>query len=168
MVAWTTPITWANLDPITETKLNQQLRDNMLWLKSPAKGMVTIRNVANVTVTSTSFVAVDDAQFTIDADFTGGDISLEFNGTLSPQTVQAYFDVLIDGTTFASSMTATALTNGLWSAYATGTDITFNFHHRITGLAAGTHNFKLRARVASGSVILRMLNTVTQFMAIER
>jgi hypothetical protein len=75
-MAWTTPRTWATLEQVTATYLNQQLRDNMDYLFDRPRSIVTVRNGTNINVVSTSFAALDDNQFTLELETSGGDVTV--------------------------------------------------------------------------------------------
>lgn len=170
MVTWVAPRTWATLEQITATLLNQELRDQLLFLKTPPKSLVTIRNGTTLTTTSTTIVAVDDAQFTLQLVTFGGDIEIWFLGSiLNASGSTARFDVLMDGTTYLSSLTGTNLSGGLVNfGILAGGGMNASFRVTITGQAAGSHDFKLRYWTSAGTLSLVMTNAVVQFGAIER
>lgn len=166
-MAWTTPRTWATLEQITATYLNEQLRDNLEYLYNRPHSFVTIRNGTNVNITSTSFAALDDGQFTLELTTTGGDIEIWLTGTFEHGSggVAVMFDVLMDNTTYLSSMTGTPLTNGLAAFFApnVGYDTITSLRYTISGITADTHNFKLRVRTTSGTGVWLAANYCTQF-----
>lgn len=65
-MAWTAPKTWAG-DLLTSSDFNTHIRDNLLWLKAPTSGRVTLANA--ITTTSTSW-----------ADATGLSVTMTTNG----------------------------------------------------------------------------------------
>lgn len=169
MVTWVTPRTWVTLDQITATRLNSELRDQLSFLKTPPRSVVTIRNATNITTASTSVTQVDDAQFTLQLTTFGGDVRVWFLGQiLNASASVARLDVLMDGTTYLSSGTGTPLTSGmLQMTIAAGFGNNGAFTFLVQNLPAGTHDFKLRWWVSAGTLTLVMAQQAVQFGAIE-
>lgn len=163
-MSWTTPITWAIRDAITMAKLNSQLRDNLSYLFARPSSKVTILGTGtNLTTTSTTMVAVDDAQFTLTLTIaTGEDVELWINGVTggSATNINAIMDVIIDDTNFVSSGNTSDLAFGLWYTGHPASPLLTGLRGRIlvSGLAAGTHTFKLRWKVSSAGTITLYLN----------
>jgi hypothetical protein len=81
---------------------------------------------------------------------------------------QIMFDVLVDGATYISSNTGTALTNGIGAQHVTNAyDNNIHFSVLHEGLAAGVHNFKLRLRTAAGQITWLASGYLTQFRVVE-
>lgn len=154
-MAWTTPITWSIRDAITMVKLNAQLRDNLNFLHARPSSVVTVNGGgSNLTTTSLTMVAVDDAQFTLTLAVNSGEnVDLWINGVMggSAANINNMVDVIVDDTNYISSGSGTPLAFGLWYNGA-ATSATINgIVGRVTlgGLSAGTHTFKLRWMVSS-------------------
>jgi hypothetical protein len=100
-MAWTTPMTWAQA-LVTEDDLNEQIRDNLLFLFDPTEDHNTGDKGSNYTTTSTSFAAVDtaggdDLRLVITPQ--GEDLEIEFDCSIahSAANSRVYFNFYIDG-----------------------------------------------------------------------
>ncbi len=175
-MTWFDPRTWVVREGITATKLNE-ISEDLRALKNPPKSVVTIGGGgANLTTASATFVAVDDAQFLLSIDKSEAESDLEVVMTAAAQhsltTGHVHFDVLIDGTTWASSMTGTPATNGLWTHRAiqgaTPSGVpTAPF--KIPGLAAGVHTLSLRWKLTTaGTATLVLAGYAFQYYVTER
>lgn len=62
-MAWTTPQTWSVLEQLTAAKMNEQLRDNMDYLKTAVDNTFTYNEdrTGSITTTSTTYVDIDCA-----------------------------------------------------------------------------------------------------------
>lgn len=174
-MAWTTPITWAIRDAITMVKLNAHLRDNMNYLFARNKHVLTIISGSDLTTTSTTYGAVDDAQFTLTLDVTDG-AELEFNllGNYAHSVLNGTvnFDIIMDDVTYLSNMTATPITHGIWrgraQAAAAISQLGGNPFY-VSNIAAGVHTFKLRWKVTTAGTGTLYLNSyMCQFGVHER
>lgn len=162
-MAWVTPRTWVAREGITATKLNEISENLNLLFLTPRSIVTQFGGGTNLTSTNTSFVAVDNAQFTVSIDVpAGADVICWFNGAAqhSLTTGSAIFDVLIDGTTYVSSNTGTPATTGCFpqrsiqgasAAYVGGNLV-------ISGLSAGVHTFQLYWKVITAGTITLFLN----------
>lgn len=109
-MAWNTPKTWSTGNLVTATEFNQQLRDNLLYLKSPPKtiflGMTTSQ------ITSTSFVPLHETQNIITT--TGGSVlftafgHIYKNGTTQNK---AFINLEVDGNLVTGS--SEGIVNGM-------------------------------------------------------
>ena len=172
---WTTPREWTTNDPVTKEKLNA-ISDDLSYLLAPSRGLVTVRGTgANQTTASTTLSDLDLSTFGLSVELTGvRDIKVKFQGLMSNATLAAVtvFDVFMDNTTYLSSLTATALTNGIWSAtqYVAAHIIPVRFEVLIPAgvLAAGVHTFQPRWRVTAGTTTFyEAANTFSQFVVGE-
>src|SRR5688572_3120208 len=99
---WTAPRTWANEELVTATMLNEQLRNNLEWLKDTPASVYTSSAAGDYSTTSTAWVDVA-AAFSRTLTTEGGDVLIAFTGTVqlySAQTgsyIDVYFDIEIDG-----------------------------------------------------------------------
>lgn len=172
-MAWTNPKTWATGEALTASDLNLHLRDNLLYLFNRPIVIAELRNAANITISSSTMVAVDDNFYNLDLEVNSGRAKISLIGGTVVQTsgAHAIFDLLIDNTTYLSSNTGTPDTNGSQYIGSDTTGAAFplsSFQFIVTGLSAGSHNFKLRFRSSSGANITFVrANTRVVFMAEE-
>lgn len=172
---YTTPADVATGDTLTQTLINNSIMENIRSLYARPSATATVRGAStNITSTSTTITAVDDAQFTLTLVTTGAALQLAFSGYISHSVANTavLFDILIDDTNWASSLTNTAVTNNLWSPrpVTAATIVNVELAHVLPAgaLAAGTHTFKLRWRAgAAGTITLATNGYVTQFRARE-
>lgn len=165
-VTWTTPRTWIIEEPINVSKLNTELSGNMNYLYNRPATYVTIKgDGTNLTNALTTFSALDDAQFTLNLTTTSGRVEFILNAMVSRSAAGILeWDVLIDDSTYASSGTATPVTNGLGGLQVTTTVDQLNGRFRIDGLTPGLHTFKLRVRnSAAGTATVYLSGYFCQF-----
>jgi hypothetical protein len=160
---WTAPRTWTTGDLVAAGDLNTHLRDNQEWLKTPPfveKKQVNIP--ASYTTTSTTLVDIDATNLSLTLATTGGNVLVGFIGyvSASPATPAVILQLVVNGT---------AVTGDYFTARAANApDTALNFTYLHTGLAAGTHTFKMQWRVsAAGTASLFRNNTIVQFWARE-
>lgn len=171
-MAYTDPKVFVTGEPLLAADLNE-ISDNVRYLFSPNRAIVTNRNITNVTVTGTSWAAVSG--FRLSLDVTSGrwlEIGLHIaSAAFDTITRQCQFDIFIDDTNYLSSLTTTPLTNGLYavSSSAAATEATpVSFHVLWQAPAAGYHTLELRARLnGTGNCALALANTLSQFYARE-
>lgn len=142
---WTAPLTWTTDQLVTASDLNTHLRDNLEFLKDPPTTAALLNESANYSTTSTTFVNVDATKLTLTLTTSGGAVLIGFSGMClnSGGTFAIYFDVDIDGARFAGD-------DGITGSAAAAVEH-FAFAILKTGLAAGTHTFKLMWRVSAGT-----------------
>lgn len=147
-MVWTTPQTWvAGL--VTVDDFNEQIRDNLAFLKDPPTDLHTANEGADWSTTSTSFVDVDSTDLALTITTGGGDVMVHFHGTISKNdTGGVFLDVDVDGARTAGD--DGIITNIHAANYRTP----MTFTRLIQGLSAGSHTFKLQWRVGSGTVTL--------------
>ena len=140
---WTQPRTWNVGELTTAALMNQHLRDNLDWLKTPPQGVYTAPTV--ISVTSTSMV---DILSPITITSAGGAflVGLQTGMSCSAATVIATFDLHVDGISQGGG-TGIAFFNG--TGAGTGFNPSFVFY--VSPKTAGSHTFKLRAMVSAGS-----------------
>lgn len=167
---WTTPRAWETNEPITKEKLNA-ISDDLTYLMNPSFAMATIRGSgANVTQTVTVPTDIDNAAYLLSVELTGvRPVTIDLFGLLSNNTLSAInrVDIFIDNTTYASSLTGTQVTGGLWEAsqYVVGNIIPVSIRHTIPAgtLAAGVHTFQPRYWSSAGALTWYELNLYSQF-----
>lgn len=144
---WTTPKTDWQINEIVDAADMNAIGDNLAALKAPPSAQYT-RTSADYTTTSTSFVDVDATNLAHTITTTGGDVLIVFVApvTNSASASNVFFDVLLDGVRIGG-------TDGLiiqtvaTAVYAS----VVCFAVLKTGLAAGSHTFKLQWKVGSGT-----------------
>lgn len=143
---WTQPRTWNVGELTTAALMNQHLRDNLDWLKSPPLGSYTAPT--SIAITSTSLA---DILTPITISSSGGAFLVGFQACTSTSTssVNLVFDLHVDGVSQGG---------GLGIAYFTGTGSGTNFNPSfvfyVSPKAVGSHTFKLRAAVSTGSATI--------------
>lgn len=155
---WTTPRTWKANDVITKERLNA-ISNDLTYLLNPSKGLVTVRGTGtNQTNASTTFVDLDLSTYALSVEITGSrDVNVALQGICSNATLAAItlFDIFIDNSIYLSSLTATALTQGVWETtqYVAANIIPVRFNLIVPAgtLSAGVHVFQPRWRVGSGT-----------------
>lgn len=93
---WTAPRTWVDLQTVNAADMNEQLRDNLLWLKGPP-GLQTIL-AADVNTTSTSFVDVTGMSLTMTT--TGGSVLIQLSALMkTPLSIAEIAEIrfMVDG-----------------------------------------------------------------------
>ncbi len=160
---WIAPIDWAEGQPLTATDLNK-LSTMFRYLYDRPSVVATVRGSgSDITTASTTNVAVDDGQFALTLVTTGSALRIELDCHVAHSVAANFiaFDVLIDDTNYASSMTGTPATQGLWSPrIPTAAGIyPFSGAHVLTLgqlTPAGSHTFKLRWRTQAATATLKL------------
>lgn len=159
---WTTPRVWVTKDPITKEKLNA-ISDDLSYLFSPSIVEKTSRGTASdVTTASTTPVAIDDTTLGLTIELSGRPFRVKLQGISFNNTLAAFnrFDVLIDGTTYLSSLTGTQLANGIgdFRQYVASNEVQVNLEVLVPVgvLSAGSHTFAPRWWVSAGTGTFRM------------
>ncbi|GEM_PF-379305 len=160
-MTWNTPITWLVDQLVTESDLNEQVRDNLNYLKgrvdTPATAHYTLTETTDYSTSSLTFVDVDNVKLALTLNTNGGDVLVSFFGAIyAPNTQEnaVYFDVAVNGVRRGGDegVIMVASKNGSGLTIQTGT---FAFTLLVTGLSAGTHTFKLQWRVLQYPMSLR-------------
>jgi hypothetical protein len=151
---WTTPATWAVNQLVTADDLNEQLRDNLEFLKGPPTGAYKANQGSDYGTSSTSFVNVDATNWAFSLDIAGGAVLMGFQGSVLGNTTsrRVYFDVDVN------TLGRLGADDGLVTVHnPNGSDariVLAAFTYLLTGLPAGTHIFRLQWKVDNGSAIL--------------
>lgn len=167
-MGWTTPKTWSVGELVTANLLNEQLKDNLTYLKVALPQVVTPDTASQLFTTSTSFVDVDSVFTHILDNVQSGTVMAYFHGTFTSESgalSNVSLNVSVDGVDVATE-------NGILGAFAnaagTSTGPTaMTFTHVITGLSAGSHTFRLRWRTNNGRINLLSHNYRNQFWVRE-
>ncbi len=154
-MAWSTMRDIDTGELVTEADMDA-IRGNIEYLLDPP----VERHLAASTpgTTSTSWVDADATNLKATLTTSGGPVLVIVSGSTS-QTGAAssnFFDVAVDGTRVSGH------TDGLTQKYSTGI-CNMSFEVLVTGLAAGSHTFKLQWRVSGGTGYLQRAS----FTAIE-
>jgi hypothetical protein len=146
---WSSPRSWSVGELVTAALLNTHLRDNLEFLKTPPTASYVLNESSDYTTTSTSFVNVDNTKLALTITSAGGDVLVGFCGVIAASTnLNAFFDVEVDGVRLAGD--DGLVVNGA----ASGGRYTVTFFRLITGLAAGSHTFKLQWKTSAGTLTL--------------
>ena len=143
---WTQPRTWSVGELTTASLMNQHVRDNLDWLKTPPQGVYTAP--ANIVITNTTMA---DIMSPITITSAGGAflVGLQACMTAPTNTVAVSFDLHVDGVTQGG-------TSGIhfFNGTGTGTGFDASFVFYVAPKAAGSHTFKLRAMVSGSQATL--------------
>lgn len=152
---WTAPITYKYKQVMSAALSNEQLRDNLEYLKMKPRTYAPLALVTNdVLAATTTYQAVNDLNWAVSiaTSEANEEVFVYFQCliSLSAGTPQALLlDVLVDNTNYLSSGTPTPITNGVgFFLFATTSATSWGFRKRLIIPTIGTHTFKLRARVA--------------------
>ena len=140
---WTQPRSWSVGELTTAALMNQHLRDNLDWLKTPPQGIYTVSTL--ISITSTTMV---DIMSPITISSAGGAflVGMQAGLSCSAAAVIVTFDLQVDAVSQGGA-TGIAFFNGT----GTGTGFNGSFVFYVSPKTAGSHTFKLRAMVSAGS-----------------
>jgi hypothetical protein len=149
---WTDPTEWEIGDVITEERLNEEIRDNLLVLKSMPHveylGPLLTKGIA-----SGSFINIDatylNFNLTVEWDNAIVEIGLVASGGWSGSGGTLWTDVEVDGTRIGDA------TNGLAATSAAVYAGNVGFTAIVTGLTQGVHTFKAQFKCGSGGIMVR-------------
>ena len=143
---WTQPRSWSVGELTTAALMNQHLRDNLDWLKTPPQGIYT--PPTSITITSTSMV---DIFSPITITSAGGAflVGMQAGMSCSAAAIIATLDLHVDGVSQGGG-TGIAFVNGTGA----GTGFNGSFVFYVSPKTAGSHTFKLRASVSGGSATI--------------
>ena len=163
MATWNTMTDLANGDLVTETHMDT-IRGNIEYLLTPNSHQLNTANVANLTTTSTSFVAASTTYFRTTIETHGGVclIVAQFMAGASSNIIYVSFDLAVDGTRIGDT------TYGLNHFYGFGNTTNSNIVVAgITTPSAGTHNFDLYWKVSSGTGTIGTNTAAANMFVIE-
>lgn len=159
---WTTPHDWGTREPVSKEKLNA-ISDQLRYLYSPSIGIVTVRGTgSDASITGTTPSAVDDTLLGVTVETTGRLLKAKLHFVIANSTLGTFnnFDVLMDGTTYLSSLTGTQLTNGVWrqrqfvAAYQMTIDTEVLVAEGL--ISPGVHTFVPRAWVSANTMTVSL------------
>ncbi len=144
---WTQPRTWSVGELTTAALMNQHLRDELDWLKTPTEsGKLTF--AADFTTTSTSYVDLTGLTTGSITWFGGGlDVDLRLTASMSAGSLTATFQLLVDGV-FECVL-------GSQTFAATATNLNCSYTHHIAALSAGSHTIKVQVKTSGGTLTIK-------------
>lgn len=149
-MAWTTPQTWAAGNPITDTELNREVRDNLNALKAPPTDSYSADEASDWSTSSTSFVAIDGTDLSLSITTTGGDIFVHFHGNVAASVgANIYFQLVLDGVGVVGDDGHIAVNTG---SGAPGRPVSFS--RLLTSVAAGAHTIFINWKTSAGTATL--------------
>ncbi len=172
---WTAPKTWKFKEVFSASQANQELRDNLEYLKMKPRNYALLDQAANSAPSlTTSFAVVDDSVWNVSivTSEANEEVFVYYQASAQLATGAQYLalDVLMDGATYISTMTATPAQNGILLIYSLTAGIQYQgyFRKRVVVPTAGTHTFKLRARVlTTGCVATWVLVTTASSFGVQ-
>ncbi len=149
---WTTPITW-NVDQlVTNSDLNEQVRDNLEYLLSPNHQRIMHNNGGDYSITSvTTFQDIDSTDLSISLVTHGGPVLVHFQAVAytSGLSHEGCFDLTVNGTRLGTSY--------LFGLARIRTDssgrATVSMLVLLTGLSAGTCVLRPQWRSDTGDTV---------------
>lgn len=170
-MAWTSPITWLFKQVFSASLFNQQIRDNMNYLKNRPYDIADLGNV-NQGAISTTWLKVTNSELQITVPDTA---VLEFQWrvifTHTLTTGVLRLDILdVDTGLFLSSGTSTPTTNGLSvtaGSNPVGSAMLNSAWALAVGVSAGTHNYELWVQSASATATIINANAKNSVMVKE-
>lgn len=165
--SWTTPITW-NVDQlVTNTDLNEQLRDNLDYLLNPNHARILRDNSGTYSLTNvTTFQDIDATNLSIDLETHGGPVWVHFQAVAytTGTAIFGYFDFAVDGTRVGS-----AFTLGLVTLNASdGNERRPTFVSiLLAGLTAGAHTVRPQWRTGPTDTVTMLANSSNNPVILE-
>src|SRR5262245_61351961 len=146
-MAWTTPPSWTTSQLVTATQM-QVLSDDLSYLLNRPNSAVKRDNGATYTTTSTSFADIDATNLKITMSISGSAVLLAFTcaATLST-TAYMTFDFDVDGTRYGSAGADGISSHNFINAIPKGVTMVA----LVTGLSTGSHTFKVKYKVNTGT-----------------
>lgn len=168
MATWHTPKTWLTGDVLTASDMNEQIRDNLDYLKSKAIGHCQMEEATNYSTTSTTLVDIDPDKLSLTLETNGGDVLLGFCGVFTNQGGNDfYLEIAMDNTPVSGH-------DGVFVAGTTARGRTSSFVWLVTDVSAGSRTFKLQWRtrantlfLAAGNPVYPNISFLSQFWAKE-
>lgn len=142
-MSWTIPRTWVTNELVTADMLNEQLRDNLVALKSPAFAAQGLDR--NWSTTATSWVEVDAPNLRLTLQTQGGNVLVGWAATLSISTSSYHYYLGVKMDTGSTMYVAQA---NLANYHPSGGAVW------LRNVPAGTHTFYLMAYVTAGTFLL--------------
>lgn len=151
-MAWTAPKTWSS-EPLTSLDLNTYMRDNQNHLKErlDSRADSVVSGDAFLSTTSNEFVDVDATKLSLTLVTHGGAVLVGFTGTVQADrsSASSYFNVAVDGSDYVADDGILRDTTSPSGGANRHDPICFVI--LVTGLDAGSHNFKLRWKTSQSA-----------------
>jgi hypothetical protein len=151
---WTDPATWEVGQLITADDLNEQIRDELLWLLNRPSAIQLVNEASNYTTTSTSFVDVDSTDLSKTVNIKSGIARVTFictiGNNIAASVARVYLDIAVDGARIGGD-------DGLVFAGFKGAnaeDKPFCIDVVATGLSVGDHTFKVQWKTQSDTATM--------------
>lgn len=142
---WTTPRTWAVGELVTAAMMNQHVRDNLDWLKTPISALATWSS--NFTTTSASYVDITSATVTLTLN--GGGVDVFFLADAgSSAAATSTIQVVVNGAVYQRVITM------VWNAASDVRPIGFVLHIPASALVVGSNTIRLQAQTNSGTLTI--------------
>lgn len=147
---WTAPITWSGA-LVGVDNLNEQIRDNLTFLKNPPFDSYEFNEGADYSTSSTTFVDVDATDLSKTVETAGGRLYVHLHASvlIPSSTAKIYFELDIDGAPVGGDDGILVLLPAATTAIET-----VDFTRVIEGLAAGNHVVKLQWKVSANTVTM--------------
>lgn len=139
---WTQPRTWAVGELTTAAIMNQHLRDNFDWLRTPPAAIDTVSGIGT---TSASLVDVTGSSISVTTTGTGG-VDFFWVGTYAvttTATITVAFNA--DGATVFSIPFATSFV---------GFPQACSFSYHVAAPSAGAHTYKMQVSTNAGTATI--------------
>ncbi|KKN43485.1 hypothetical protein LCGC14_0702760 [marine sediment metagenome] len=168
-MSWLTPRDWQQHDVIAATRLND-ISTDLNYLFNRPRDETLYEIPVSITMTNTTPVAIDTANFRVSLETFGGDVLIGYSLISSHGTAAgvAIYDILMDNDIYASSKNTVYAARGIY--YRKAQDNADQEHitqvFLWTDISAGTHYFDLMAWVVSGTLTLDADSTI-QLWALE-
>lgn len=150
---YATPKTWATGDALTATNMNDELRDEIIAVKTPAHAYGKVDEASNYSINTTTWTDVDATNLAMTVITSGGVVDVWFNTNLyyvsGTGTTFAYFDINVDGSRQGGD-------DGLVHLEITSTLTASSQIVRcyVSGLSAASHTFKLQWKRITGTSMI--------------
>ncbi len=144
MTTWTTPRTWGTGDLVTAADLNEQLRDNLAYLKTAITFDLVEADNNYTSTNASTFEDVDTSNLSLTVT-TRGKLAAIGLQTCLRQTQQSQaicMDITVDGNRVGGNFRGLVYHRMTNARDATAPTPVFA-HHWLTTLPAGTHTLKL-------------------------
>jgi hypothetical protein len=153
---WTAPATWSVDQLVTNDDMNEQVRDNLLYLLEPNFEELQADNSGTFSITNVTTFQDVDANFDVDIDTHGGQVLVVVNFSATNGGTAVYFDLAVNGTRVSPG------TLGMYVLDVQSGDIVpVCLTYIVDGLAPGTHNISLQWRTASTNTATILANVTT-------
>lgn len=155
MATWTPPRTWITNDLGNEALLNQQLRDNLLWLKTPP----SVEVIATTDISTTSTILVSMTSMSGLLEVVGSRLLVGYSGPMraDADTRTLSMTVNVDGVALALPVVTEIGTNVRMVAYVA----------RIRNVTPGIRLAAIYWQTGAGTMFQDGATTQRRFFAAE-